>query len=59
MSSARNHAKRSHRSEHFKRSSIGASTRKMWVKQAHKPQRLGFLDRVRNLFRRREIIGNN
>lgn len=59
MSSARNHTKRSHRSEHFKRASIGASSRKMWVKEAQKPQRLGLRDRFMNLFRRREIIGNN
>ena len=54
MSSARNHAKRSHRSEHFKRSSIGASTRKMWVKESQKPQRLGLFERFKNLFRRRD-----
>ena len=58
MSSARNHAKRSHRSEHFKRTDIGASTRKMWVKQAQKPQRLSLREKFLNLFRRSNNAGN-
>jgi len=58
MSSARNHAKRSHRSEHFKRSSINTSSHKMWVKQAQKPQRLSLIERFKNLFRRSNNAGN-
>ena len=49
MSSARNHAKRSHRSEHVKRSCISTSARKAYIKQATKPKRLGLIER---LFRR-------
>ena len=52
MSSARNHSKRSHRSEHNKRSAIGHSARKTWIKQAQTPKRVAFFERVKNLFRR-------
>lgn len=53
MSSARNHAKRSHRSEHFKKASIGTSARKMWIKEYQKPQRAGLFARFRSLFHRK------
>lgn len=46
MSSAKNHAKRSHRSEHAKRSAIGSSARKMRVRQARKPQPLWFFENL-------------
>lgn len=49
MSSARNHAKRSHRSEHAKRSCINGSARKMYIKLVQKPKRLSLFER---LFRR-------
>lgn len=58
MSSARNHSKRSHRSEHFKRADVGASTRKMWVKQAQAPKRVSLYERFKNLFRRSNNAGN-
>lgn len=50
MSSARNHAKRSHRSEHARRSCINGSARKMYIKQAQKPKHLSLFER---LFRRK------
>lgn len=53
MSSARNHAKRSHRSEQFKKASIGASARKMWVREVQKPRRASLFTRFGNLLRRR------
>lgn len=46
MSSAKNHAKRSHRSEHATRSCINTSARKMYVKQAYEPKRIGFFARL-------------
>lgn len=49
MSSARNHAKRSHRSEHAKRSCISTSARKAYIRQANKPKRANLFER---LFRR-------
>ena len=49
MSSAKNHAKRSHRSEHAKRSAIGASARKMHIRKAQKPKRFRLFE---NLIRR-------
>lgn len=54
MSSARNHAKRSHRSEHFKKASIGTSTRKMWIGEYQKPQRAGLFARFKSLFHRND-----
>ena len=53
MSSARNHAKRSHRSEHFKKASIGTSARKVWVRELSKPQRAGLFARFKSLFHRK------
>lgn len=53
MSSARNHAKRSHRSEQFKKASVGASARKMWVREVQKPRRASLFTRFGNLLRRR------
>lgn len=46
MSSARNHARRSHRSEHAKRSCINTAARKTIVKQMQKPKRIGLLERL-------------
>lgn len=46
MSSARNHAKRSHRSEHFKKSVMGTSARKAWMKNDEKPKRLSFFEKI-------------
>ena len=42
MSSARNHAKRSHRSEHFKQSALGHSTRRAFNRSITKPKRVNF-----------------
>ena len=61
MSSARNHAKRSHRSEHFKTSTFNASARKMYIRQTTKPKRFDILGdlyaKVRRLFRRKNSEG--
>lgn len=58
MSSARNHAKRSHRSEHAKRSCINGSARKMYIKQAQKPKHLSLFERLfrRGAYRNQETI---
>ena len=58
MSSARNHAKRSHRSEHIKRASIGTSARKMYIRERDKPKRISFFEKFKNLFRRSNNAGN-
>jgi hypothetical protein len=57
MSSARNHAKRSHRSEHTKRMSIGTSIRKMYVREKDKPKRISFFEKFKNLFHRKSSNG--
>lgn len=57
MSSAKNHAKRSHRSEHIKRASMHTSTRKMWVRESNKPKKLSFFEKFKNLFRRNTSNG--
>lgn len=50
MSSARNHAKRSHRSEARKRSAVGMSARRMWITSEQKAVRKSIFQRLRNLF---------
>lgn len=52
MSSARNHAKRSHRSEHIKRMNVGTSARKMYIREKDKPKRISFFEKFKNLFHR-------
>jgi hypothetical protein len=53
MSSARNHAKRSHRSQHDIRSNTMASSHKMMVKPSPTQQRTGLLARLAaKLFKR-------
>lgn len=51
MSSAKNHAKRSHRSEHFKKANVGTSCRRCWLRTIPKSQRAGLFARFRSLFR--------
>lgn len=53
MSSARNHAKRSHRSEHFKQSAFNAHSRKVYIKQATKPKRASFFSKLMRLIKRK------
>ena len=53
MSSARNHAKRSHRSEHFKQSTFNASARKAHIRQATKPKRETMFSKLAKLFHRK------
>lgn len=52
MSSARNHAKRSHRSEHIKHASIGASARRMLISNKVKTKRVSFFEKMAKMFRR-------
>lgn len=54
MSSARNHAKRSHRSEHFKTSTFNASARKMYIRQATKPKKVSFFSKMAQLLHRKK-----
>jgi hypothetical protein len=53
MSSARNHAKRSHRSEHFKTSTFNASARKMYIREATKPKKMSFFSKLAGLIHRK------
>lgn len=57
MSRARNHAKRSHRSEHFKSSAINTSARRMYIRQAQKPKREIFFSKLARLFKRKSAEG--
>lgn len=54
MSSARNHAKRSHRSEHFKRSAFNTYAHKMYVSQATKPKRMTLFGKLAQMLRRKK-----
>ena len=55
MSSARNHAKRSHRSERFKTAAFSAPARKVYIQQAskQKPKRETFFSKLAGLIRRK------
>ena len=53
MSSARNHAKRSHRSEQFKKAALGSSARRMYIRQTQKPKRMNFFKSMVEKFRTR------
>ena len=53
MSSARNHAKRSHRSEHFKQSAFNAHACKVYIQQAKKPKRETLFSKLARLLRRK------
>lgn len=53
MSSARNHARRSHRSEHFKQSAFNAHARRAYIRQAKKPKRETFFSKLSKLFHRK------
>lgn len=52
MSSARNHAKRSHRSEHFKQSVLGHSARRAVIRSVQKPKRANFFKALAYRFRK-------
>lgn len=54
MSSARNHARRSHRSEHFKTSTFNASARKMYIRQVTKPKRVSFFGKLAQMLHRKK-----
>lgn len=54
MSSARNHAKRSHRSEHFKRSAFNTYARKVYVSQVTKPKRVTLFNKLVQMLRRKK-----
>lgn len=49
MSSARNHMKRSHRSEHFKTSTLNRSAIKVQRNKYQKPRRVGLFHRLAHL----------
>ena len=49
MSSAYNHAKRSHRSERRKQAAFNTSTRRVLIAQAQKPKKMNFF---KTLFKR-------
>lgn len=53
MSSARNHAKRSHRSEHSKSSAFTAHARKAYIRQTTKSKKMSFFSKLAGLFRRK------
>lgn len=53
MSSARNHAKRSHRSERFKSSAFNAHARKVYIQQAKKPKRESLISKLTRLIHRK------
>ena len=53
MSSARNHAKRSHRSEHFKQTAFNANARKAYIRQATRPKKVSFFRKLAGLIRRK------
>lgn len=54
MSSARNHAKRSHRSEHFKSSAFRAHARKVYIRQETRPKKVSFFSKLAGLIRRKK-----
>lgn len=53
MSSARNHAKRSHRSEQFKHSAFNASARRAYIRQETKPKKTSFFRKLAGLIHRK------
>lgn len=53
MSSARNHAKRSHRSERFKSSAFSAHARRVYIQQETKPKKSSFFRKLSNLIHRK------
>lgn len=57
MSSARNHARRSHRSEHFKQSAFNAHARKAYIRQETKPKKTSFFRKLAGLIHRKKSEG--
>lgn len=55
MSSAVNHRKRSHRSEHLKASAFNASSRAAYYRTANSPRSNSVFGRVASLFHRRAM----
>lgn len=53
MSSARNHAKRSHRSEHFKQSAFNTSARRAYIRQETRPKKMSFFSKLAGLIHRK------
>lgn len=52
MSSAYNHAKRSHRSERRKQAAFDTSTRRVLISPAQKPRKVNLFKRMVQAFRR-------
>lgn len=59
MSSARNHAKRSHRSERAHHISCARSARHVYTSNRQNHHRAGMLHKLANLFRRKSETKNN
>ena len=53
MSSARNHAKRSHRSEHFKQAAFNAGTRKVLIAKPMQAKRANFFSKLMRVIKRK------
>lgn len=56
MSSAANHRKRSHRSEHYKASAFNASSRRAYYRTSNDRRNRSVFSRIANLFRRKAIM---
>ena len=54
MSSARNHAKRSHRSEHFKQSAFNTHARRAYIRQETRPKKVSFFRKLAGLIHRKK-----
>lgn len=54
MSSARNHAKRSHRSYHYQKAAIGVANRKMYLRRNTNSHRFQLFRLMANVLRRRQ-----
>lgn len=58
MSSARNHTKRSHRSEHFKKSALGHSAHRAFNRSITKPKHVNFFQAMADRFRKNKAPAN-
>lgn len=58
MSSARNHAKRSHRSEHVKQSALGYSARRAFNRSRQKPKHFNLFKALAARLRKNKAPAN-
>lgn len=54
MSSARNHAKRSHRSYHNTKAAVGAAHRRMYIRRVNSPKQFRLFKALTSFFNRRK-----